>query len=1488
VLEPEFSPIQAADLQPASGISASELTELHEHLAEAVGNERIRIAMRDSELLHEGLPHWARGMRPARTLGPFVDAAGRRVSFDVFAAAEPVRVFRAGVAAMLLPAGTDVQEGKSVLALTAGSVWIPGKQLAANAPANAWVGIRVKSGSLEFPAASLFLDGTLSVAAAATLTLHIALDPRLMTGPAAGPGAEAASSDANLPDTATFVFGLLGVESIATDAASLTTFGNAVGLGPSAATASYEPALQMIIVPMDADVPSIAIAAVQSTLFHPAGKADLVKAGWALMVTISQPENLSDAVGAGSLVLETRSGLETSWEGLHGGASVLGRTFVVIDPTFLRVVAPAAVNSLGMHTLELWRAPASSTERSLINAEFRRPFLLWLISQRDGIDAVLATAHLSGHLDRPLRVDGSRFPLEIDGSLVILQRPEGGSVAIEAIAAQGAIRPMMAAALSNALLTITPPQQLFLNGSLEFGTQVESGTLVMASGIYRIVPILPDPYAANFEVLQGRDEPLGTSQVRATIVWPDRDHPALEMFLDLQDAAVPQLLPEATRDGVDPLLDHARANLGARSVYWMLDVSSGADQLGVSLDIPLVRPELQRLTIGNLSLQAPGDRLHTFLLPQFQWEPVQNTANPRTGDTNKILVSPDDGGPSFLHTETVNLVPIAPAPVVEELVRAYNEDHSASSTRFTLPFGMEALAVLKDRRYLTSPGLKLIMAEFEDLTGARQISLTAGTQNPDVAAPPPMTGPLLIGLAQQTENFLATAPPRSTLGQLRQDFNASFGNRVPIERIDLSGYGASIFSRWADNSNPDIGITQVSFDGFNGRTSYERILMVTVLWPCLSRMVRTIILERQGSGRTLRWDSGWLSTSPGRYVHPKFPGTIHRGVVEGMYDIREVRDTDQIISVGTADLQAVYYDADIAFANVAPEVPVVAGQNSAGRVPVRRQLGFIQRLQLPDPLTPASLQTTVLTPDQFDELLSRTGPLGGPVDCTIRIGLSKQTQRITSIETASAGKQTAAGSFEFVVVANGTPVLPAAGRWSVVRVDNVEQMVGAVDAQRGVPLIRRDGGAYRWANPEDLLHEAAAKVDCALLMAHDTQRLLMARPKIEFTSANISTAVQPKVADPYSMLGSTGLFPRVDQAIRLPAATELAASTLKLASGTLNLAAGTLGLAAKPLVNVTSWKATADFTKAALNIDSFDDWKIHLKDVRQRLEYDGLDEIMTVVHDFESTAGDPSRFLDPKLVFGPKIQAAADVLQTLKKLAPTLPGGLGPVKLDASFSGTAFRFAATADFQLATTEGDAVECGMGKAKGDLMVGAELSADIVKHAIGGAVFLQISGSWQQEVFPLLYAGGHVRFLIRADHTGKTTLELDACTIGSVGGTLIPGLVDVEATVKYGYFIQITAGKVRPGIVAGLDGRAKLLSGLLGFRFGVEGRVLIYPEIDFRTLDRTSVRLYGRIRVAGTVTVAWLIEESKSFETDFDERLNWKSILFAAKAGLLPVP
>ena len=262
--------------------------------------------------------------------------------------------------------------------------------------------------------------------------------------------------------------------------------------------------------------------------------------------------------------------------------------------------------------------------------------------------------------------------------------------------------------------------------------------------------------------------------------------------------------------------------------------------------------------------------------------------------------------------------------MVTELLRAFTEEQATTRVRFTLPFGMQALAELSSPRYRFPPQLILIEAPFENLKGARQVALGPGSEQID--APGFQLKPLLAGRAFQLNNF-ETGPPASTLGQLRGEFNDSFAHEIPILRIDLSGYGASIFSRWVRLGFPDVGITQVSFDGFNGRTSYERILMVSVLWPCLARMVRTIVLERQGSGSVLRWDSGWLATSPGVFKHPGFTkGVIHTGLAAAMVNIREVRDTDQIVTVGDspadrADLQAVYYDADIFFPVLARSLP---------------------------------------------------------------------------------------------------------------------------------------------------------------------------------------------------------------------------------------------------------------------------------------------------------------------------------------------------------------------------------------------------------------------------------------------------------------------------------------------------------------------------------------------------------------------------------------
>jgi hypothetical protein len=361
---------------------------------------------------------------------------------------------------------------------------------------------------------------------------------------------------------------------------------------------------------------------------------------------------------------------------------------------------------------------------------------------------------------------------------------------------------------------------------------------------------------------------------------------------------------------------------------------------------------------------------------------------------------------------------------------------------FTLPFGIRAVALLNplDRQFSKVPQLEITVPRFDGFDGAPQLSLIAGTRADGQ--------PWISGQAMQVEKSMIPPSPSSALGAvIGPNFNNAFTSGVPIERIALSGYGATLLSRWFLAKNADIGITQVALDAFNGRTAYERILMTTYLLPCFARMVRTITLERCGGGTVVRWDSGWLATTPGLFEHTPKPGdppyTFHKCAVVGVYNIREVRDTDYIVTLSDGSaLQAVYYDADIAIENA------VRGADGNGRVPARRHLGFIQQLTLPPVPPPGPITADLIKPVQLRELLDREGRLGGPVDCQMKIGNSPHEMKVTSILAANAGND------QFAVGPYGSPVLRAAGQWSVTRVNNGSGAVEPIDPARGIPLIR--------------------------------------------------------------------------------------------------------------------------------------------------------------------------------------------------------------------------------------------------------------------------------------------------------------------------------------------------------------------------------------------------------------------------------------------------
>ena len=106
-----------------------------------------------------------------------------------------------------------------------------------------------------------------------------------------------------------------------------------------------------------------------------------------------------------------------------------------------------------------------------------------------------------------------------------------------------------------------------------------------------------------------------------------------------------------------------------------------------------------------------------------------------------------------------------------------------------------------------------------------------------------------------------------------------------------------------------------------------------------------------------------------------------------------------------------------------------------------------------------------------------------------------------------------------------------------------------------------------------------------------------------------------------------------------------------------------------------------------------------------------------------------------------------------------------------------------------------------------------------------------------------------------------------------------MLSVEATVHYGY--MLVPETLKPGVLLGLDARAKLLSGLVGLSFGVEAMA----RIERVTLIDPEITIWAHIRVSGSIQIAWLIEEDVDFETQFEQTLPLELAAVAASGGLL---
>ena len=447
-------------------------------------------------------------------------------------------------------------------------------------------------------------------------------------------------------------------------------------------------------------------------------------------------------------------------------------------------------------------------------------------------------------------------------------------------------------------------------------------------------------------------------------------------------------------------------------------------------------------------------------------------------DIPSIINFSNNGNPTRISSSNKADVELVPTKLYEFILDGFNNSGGPQgvAAHFTLPFGICAFAYFNPRKMPDLPSASATRNEpaFSGkktgiVTGGMQLHVEANP--PDDAEITPTDNHLayFLGSARQLAmaNSAATILGNKITDAFNNEFSSGPNARVPLERIDFSGYGASIFSKWLNESANFGRVSQVTFDVMIGRTAHEVIQIKSILFPWDVPVVRSIVIQRKNTGIVTRWDSGWVATGPGRFeflsnvqnVDPEFsPYKFHPGTVTGIYNVREIRDVSEEMDIFIPKLKGtrfsgVYFNGDIEIENIIRGALPKTGSEPTGfsRVHSVGQFGYVMLADTGK----VNDQTTLgqlFPPAQFKELLNDPkvgGSLGGPVNAVMDIAGSGQRMQLTRVDISASNEP----NVTFVVSVRGTVELPKEGSWTVAKCLPSKD-VSTVNAEEAVPLIR--------------------------------------------------------------------------------------------------------------------------------------------------------------------------------------------------------------------------------------------------------------------------------------------------------------------------------------------------------------------------------------------------------------------------------------------------
>ena len=896
---------------------------------------------------------------------------------------------------------------------------------------------------------------------------------------------------------------------------------------------------------------------------------------------------------------------------------------------------------------------------------------------------------------------------------------------------------------------------------------------------------------------------------------------------------------------------------------------------------------------------------------------MRNIPNPDAGPFPDALISDTDGGPTRIGVNSVALIPVAPLPAAASLLSFYNDNGNPDAVvalNTALPFGMLALAELRKSSIfeLVSSGLAGNQPDFPtaQVSGGLQLSFSSGGL---LLQLPQLPSRSFVGAAVQTSNAYDPSnpsTPTSVLGtQGGAIFNSEFSpsassQRVPLARIDISGYGATLFNDCRDPTAEIAATSEVRFEATVGRTALEVVQVKSICYPWGIHVVRTFTMQRTGGGGVFRRDSGWVASSDGVYDFKYVRGgvtidpgiVVHPGTVKALRAVRHIQDTTQVYSrtyppgdpQSTISLAAIRFDADVEVEHV------TTGANSSKRVPVRDIVGYVQ-------LQPSRFP---LTPGQLDDLLAQQGPVGGAIDCLFSIGASQLQMRTNTF--AASRTMTGGGNPQVAVAIRGSVILPQAGQWSFTRRLASEREPSGLDPHAALPLIQQNpvggvGQPYRFADPEDLFQPVLPTAEYGILQSTDTQRLLVRTPMVETGRTAITSLAPFLLADVFALAGGVSLFPQANLCIQMPANCSLetpAPGQLRLAippqpgsppdsfsvlaplerivtSVNSSLTLHAVYADENALRSVVTWRIDSTATP---------DWSFSMGPLSVLGDIGSFPGLMRLVGTLSAQSNRDAQLAKPHLVFGNALSPVQEIINILTKIGFPVAFPLALTRSTLKIqSGVVLDIPPhilkkQPDGSTKLEDGDPLNIGCGAFSGSLKAGfgnaAEAGDTLFAALENWRIYFELSGTIELDFVPDLGSGGAFKLQIEARANEPTEITLEAGWILSVGGNLGTDILEAQASVRYSYVLQFKGPQIGLGIDLEFKANISVLKGLAEAEVSAEAMALA------SRVDSHTVNVSAQFSLGFEVTLGWVFNESFEVKAEYDKNLNMELFVGAA--------